>query len=175
MEELRDLYDKNKNLTGEKIHKSEQPPQGKYILVVVGLIQNDKKELLVQQRSFAKETNPGKWSNTGGHPKFGESSVEGMIEEIKEELGITVNENQLKLIDTLIQEDNRQIIDLYYLNIDYDIEDMILQKEEVEQVKWLTINEAKELMESDEFVKSNFELDTLIKNFLDRQVYYGVK
>jgi len=40
--ELRDLYDKNLNLTGETIQKGEIIPKGKYILVVVVWIQNCK-------------------------------------------------------------------------------------------------------------------------------------
>ena len=34
MKELRDLYDENKKVTGEKIYKGENIPPNRYILVV---------------------------------------------------------------------------------------------------------------------------------------------
>ena len=38
--EKRDLYDINRNLTGETIYKNEPTPNGKYITVVLVFIQN---------------------------------------------------------------------------------------------------------------------------------------
>lgn len=35
--ELRDLYDENKNLTGETIYKGEEVPKGRYYITVVVL------------------------------------------------------------------------------------------------------------------------------------------
>ena len=54
-----------------------------------------------------------RWSKTGGHPTTGESSLDGIITEIKEELGIDVDRNCLKLFKTIKTEDD--FIDLYYL------------------------------------------------------------
>ena len=45
--EKRDLYDINKNLTGETIYKGEQIPKDRYILVVLIFIQNSKGEFLI--------------------------------------------------------------------------------------------------------------------------------
>ena len=73
--EKRDLYDENKKLTGKTIFKDEETPENYYILVVVLLLQNDKDEFLIQKRSPEKG---GEWAFTGGHPKAGESSLEGM-------------------------------------------------------------------------------------------------
>ena len=48
MEELekRDLYDENRNLTGETIYKGEDTPKGKYIVVVLVFIQNSIRTLV---------------------------------------------------------------------------------------------------------------------------------
>ena len=77
--EYRDLYDSNRMLTNEKIKKTDKVPKGKYYITVVVFIQNDKNEFLLQ---INKKYNM--WSTTGGHPKSGESSLDGIITEIKE-------------------------------------------------------------------------------------------
>ena len=46
--EKRDLYDINRNLTGETIYKGDSIPDGKFILVVLSFIQNSKGEFLIQ-------------------------------------------------------------------------------------------------------------------------------
>lgn len=83
--EKRDLYDKKRNLTGETIYKGEVVPEGLYIVVVLIYIQNSKGEFLLQKRSKRKN---GLWATTGGHPKSGEDSIQGILAEIKEEIGI---------------------------------------------------------------------------------------
>ena len=71
--EKRDLYDKDRNLTGEFIFKGEPVPKGKYIIVILVMIQNSKGEFLIQKRSKQKG---GKFAATGGHVKSGQTSVE---------------------------------------------------------------------------------------------------
>lgn len=49
--EKRDLYDKNKVLTGETIHKGEKIPDNRYITVVITFMQNSQGKFLIQKRS----------------------------------------------------------------------------------------------------------------------------
>ena len=92
--EKRDLYDINRKLTNETIYKGEDIPENRYILVVLAFIQNSKGEFLIQKRSEIKN---GKYASTGGHAKTGQTSIEAISSEIKEELGIEVDEKELKL------------------------------------------------------------------------------
>ena len=92
--EKRDLYDINRNLTGETIFKDEKTPKDRYILVVLVFIQNSKGDFLIQKRSKLKDS---KYGSTGGHPKTGENSIQGMMTEIKEEIGLEVQKDDLKL------------------------------------------------------------------------------
>ena len=89
--EYRDLYDENRKLTGEKIKKGDIVPNNRYYITVAVWIENTNAEFLLQ---INKKYN--KWAPTGGHPKSGESSREGIIIEIKEEIGIDVNKEELK-------------------------------------------------------------------------------
>ena len=85
--ELRDLYNSKRILTGEVIKKEEDVPPGRYQITVVVFIENGNGEFLLQKRALRKD---GRWATTGGHPVSGESSLEGIVTEIKEELGYNI-------------------------------------------------------------------------------------
>lgn len=148
--ELRDLYDENKKLTGETIYKGQDVPKGRYYITVVVFIQNNKNEFLLQKRVKKKD---GKWATTGGHPVSGETSKEGIITEIKEELGINVVEENVKLFKTIKTEDD--FVDIYFLKENIDIKEIKIQKEEVEDIKWATIEEIQKMIQQDLFSESH--------------------
>ncbi len=148
--ELRDLYDKDRKLTGEKIYKGQNIPQGRYYITVVIFIQNSKNEFLLQKRSKNKD---GKWATTGGHPVSGQTSKEGIITEVKEELGIDIVPENIKLFKTIKTEDD--FVDIYYLKENVDVIKIKIQKEEVSDIKWATIEEIKKLIESGVFSTSH--------------------
>ena len=151
--EIRDLYDENRVLTGETIVKGQKYPNNRKILVVAIWIQNQKGEFLIQKRSEQKD---GKWATTGGHPTTGQSSLEGIVTEVQEEIGLDISYENLALFDTNFDE--KVFCDLYYLKKDVDISNLILQKEEVSEVKWATIEEINKLYELKMFKKSHYEM-----------------
>ena len=152
--EKRDLYDINRNLTGETIYKGEPIPPNKYIVVVLSIIQNSKNEFLIQKRSLEKD---GLYGSTGGHPKSGESSLEGIITEIREEIGLALNPNELELVYSGREDNNQVFFDIYYLKKDINISDLILQKEEVESVEWASIDKIRSLIDNNLFLKNHAE------------------
>jgi len=152
--EKRDLYDKNRNLTGEEIYKGDTIPEGKYIIVILVMIQNSKGEFLIQKRSKQKD---GKYAATGGHVKTGQTSVEGMLEEIQEELGLTVQPEELELLYSAREDEHDVFFDLYYMKKDIDLSELVLQEEEVELVQWNTIEEIDELIKNDMFLINHAE------------------
>ena len=152
--EKRDLYDKNRNLTGEFIFKGDPVPKGKYIIVLLVMIQNSKGEFLIQKRSKQKG---GKFAATGGHVKSGQTSVQGMIDEIQEEIGLVVKPEELELLYTAREDEQDVFFDLYYMKKDIDISKLVLQEEEVELVQWNTIEEIDELIKKDMFLINHAE------------------
>ena len=76
MKELRDLYDENKKVTGEKIYKGENIPPNRYILVVTLFIKNSNNQLLLQKRSKQKG---GKYGFISGHPKSEKQAYELLL------------------------------------------------------------------------------------------------
>lgn len=136
-------------------------PKGRYYITVVIFIQNNKEKFLIQKRVLKKD---GKWATTGGHPVSGENSKQGIITEIKEELGINVNNENIQLFKTIKTEDD--FVDLYYLKEDIDINDVKLQKEEVDKAKWASIEEIKEMIKNGEFSESHTEFFKYCLEFL---------
>ena len=149
--ELRDLYDENKELTGETIYKGQDVPKERYYITVVVFIQNSKNEFLIQKRVKKKD---GKWATTGGHPVSGETSKQGIITEIKEELGVDIVKENIKLFKTIKTEDD--FVDIYYLKEDIDIKN----------VKWATIEEINELIKNEAFSESHTEFFELCLDYL---------
>ena len=160
--EIRDLYNNKRILTDKKIRKDEVVPKGYYYITVVVFIENSNNQFLLQKRVMAKD---GKWATTGGHPVSGESSLEGMVTEIKEELGLDVKQNELTLFKSIMTNDD--FVDLYYLKRDIDISDIVLQKEEVDDVKWFTREEINELIKENIFSELHLEFYNDCIDFLD--------
>ncbi len=147
--EYRDLYNYNRTLTGKKIFKGEPIPENNYIMMVVIFIENDNHEFLIQKRSM---DNGGKWATTGGHPKSGQTSIEGIITEVKEELGIEIK-NPILFKQA---SGKNTLCDLYYLKQNIDINNINIQKEEVDEVKWANISEIDSLMKNGKFNKGHY-------------------
>ena len=161
--EYRDLYDQNRVLTGEKILKDEEIPTGKYGLMVVWFIENTDGKFLMQKRSINKGS---KWATTGGHPKSGESSLDGIITEVKEELGIDISKDDLVLFKKA--QGKNSFCDLYYLNKNINLTDITIQEEEVENVNWLSIDEINNLNSNNEFIKGHYMMFQDCLDFLKK-------
>lgn len=162
--EKRDLYDINRNLTGETIYKGDSIPDGKFILVVLSFIQNSKGEFLIQKRSVQKG---GKYASTGGHAKTGETSIQAMMTEINEEIGLKVNEDELNLVYSGRDDIDKVFFDIYYIKKDFSTDILTLQEEEVESVKWLSIDKIKHLISTNEFLDNHVEEFYRILDYLN--------
>ncbi len=159
--EYRDLYNAQRILTGEKILKDDPIPNDRYILMVVIFIQNSNNEFLIQKRTIDKG---GKWATTGGHPKSGETSLEGIINETNEELGIEIK-NPILFKHA---SGKNTFCDLYYVKQDVDFNNITIQKTEVEDVTWATTKKIDELMKNGEFNKGHYMMFQDCLKFLNK-------
>ena len=171
--EKRDLYDEKRNITGDTIFKGEEIPEGKYILVVLVYIQNSEGKFLIQKRSQRKN---GLYATTGGHPKSGESSLEGIITEVKEEIGLELNPNDLQLYFSGRSDKEKVFWDDYYMKVDsLDIKKLKLQEEEVSCVEWSSEDEIIKLMKEGKFFKNHYEeFEILVRWLKDKENYKRV-
>lgn len=162
--EIRDLYDSCKNLTGKTFVKGEQVPKGYFYLIVAIFIENSNGEFLIQKRVLNKG---GKWATTAGHPKSLETSYQGLLVEVEEELGINISNDKVYLCETYTQND--QFFDIYYLKKDIDIKDIVLQKEEVDDCKYASIEEIHDLYKKGLFHDNHYQLFMKCLNYLERK------
>lgn len=162
--EYLDLYDENKNLTGEVIVRTKTKPilkDGTYINIIIIFIQNSKGEFLIQMTSKEKNS---EWATTGGFVKSGDTSYETAIIEVGEELGLDISKDDVKLIGDF--KKGVAIFDVYYLQKDVDIESLVYQKEEVDYVKWLSLDEIDKLISEGKFRKGNIPGIEILKEYL---------
>lgn len=164
--EKRDLYDENKILTGEVISQGDPIPKGRYYLTVVVWIENSKGEFLLQKTVPEKHH---MWATTGGHPKSGESSLDGIVQEVREELGLIINPREFTLFKTIKTEDD--FVDLYYAQQDFDLDEITIQEEEVEEVKWASRKGIDTLIEKGEFLPPHIEFYKYCLEYLDNDKY----
>lgn len=114
------------------------------------LVFNKKNELLLQKRDKGKYHSPGLWTNTCcSHPRFGESLEQAVNRRLKEEMGFTC---ELKEVFSFIYKaelENKLTeneFDHVFMGI-YDGE-VEINKDEVEDYKWISIEEVKVDMEN---------------------------
>ena len=149
--EIMDLYDKNRQKTDKTYIRGSAQPKGFYRMVVHVCIFNSKGELLIQQRTLNKKM-PGLWDVTcGGAVSTHESSQMGAQRELFEEMGIDIDFKYLRPL--LTANFPLGFDDFYVINKDIDIETLVLQKEEVADAKWASLDDVLKLRREGKFVK----------------------
>ena len=142
--EYLDVLDENGKKTG-KIKTKEQIIKDRdfYRIVNLWIINPKTKNVLIQKRSENKEISPNKWDLTaGGHVKAGENSLEAIIRETREELGIDISKDKiLKAFEVKYDKEKRNFVDVYILEKDVNINKVTLQKNEVADIKYFSIEE----------------------------------
>ena len=149
--ELLDLYDEKGNKLNKTVERGKHPYEG-YILLSIVFIKNSKGEYLIQKTSKEKDF---KYGTTGGHVTVGETSLSCIIRELEEEIGLKVDEKELKHICLDSFPKKLCLFDVFFMEKDIDINKLTLQKEEVEFVKWMSKEEILEFIENNQFKESH--------------------
>ena len=141
-----DIYDKDGKFTGRKKGKYEKWDKDEYHLATEVWVINSKKQILIQQRSEKCQLLTGIWALTTGRVVSGETTRQGCIRELKEELGIEAKEEECNLVKSLLKNRLGMIWDIYFLRKDVELEDVTLQKEEVSRVKLVNTDEFRDML-----------------------------
>ena len=171
MIEFFDILDEQGNKTGKikarsEVHKDGDWHKGVYIWIV-----NAKNEILLQKRSPNKDSHPNMWDiSCGGHLTVGDDSLSGAVRELKEELGISIQPFQLELIGSNKKSDkytptfiNNEFDDVYLLRLSLNLNQIIRQKEEVSEVKYVSIVQFRNMIKNKDktLVMHNDEFEML--------------
>lgn len=104
-------------------------------------IQNSKGEILLAQRSFNKKNDPGKWGPAvAGTVDEGETYESNIIKEAEEEIGLKNNHFE-KSFYKKNNGKHKHFTQWFFALVDKSINDFIIQKEEVEKIKWFAKKE----------------------------------
>jgi len=149
-----DILDENGNKTGKTKLRSEVHKDGDWHKAVHIWIFNREGDILLQRRSPDKDSDPSMLDmSCAGHLIAGDSSIEGAIRELKEELNIDIKSEELKYIKTLKRPSkdkkvfiNNEFDDLYIVITDIDIKDMKYQEDEISEILYVPYKKFKEMV-----------------------------
>lgn len=151
--ELLDIYDNQGNTTGKTIirgEKLDKLKENEHIALAVIFIENAKGEFLIQKTSKEKG---GEYSSTGGHVDSGETPLESIKREVQEELGINIDNDTIEEYGFISYDKPLRYI--FYIKKDINIKDIKIQQEEVEYVKYMTVDKIMELIKTNQMLKSH--------------------
>ena len=162
MAEKLDVYNIDKKRTGKVIERKQGVTlnNGEYIISVQCWIVNSEGKILLTQRILNKN-NGGKWEPTGGLVISGETSKQGIKRELKEEIGLDIEDDKIRLIKEIVEENENLNFfrDIYLIKEDINLDELSFN-DEVIDAKYVTIEEFSKMIENNE----SFEW---LKYFLD--------
>lgn len=150
--EILDLYDNSFNKLNKTIVRGDVIPQDKNIMLSVVFIKNSKGDYLIQKTSKEKGS---RYSTTGGHVIHNEDCITTIIRELEEELGLNKEDKDLKHIVTFKHPTKNCIFNVYLLEEDIDVKSLQLQKEEVDTVDYLSVNNIEKIIMDGNFLESH--------------------
>ena len=149
--ELVDLYDENRVPLGRVAERHAEKGPGEYRVVVHVCIFNSQGQLLIQRRSPEKTVWPELWDvSIGGGVDAGETSRQGAEREVSEELGYDLDLTGLRPAVTVNFEGGFD--DFFVVTRDLDLRELRLQKEEVSDVRWVTLEETLAMLDNGTFI-----------------------
>jgi isopentenyldiphosphate isomerase len=164
--ELWDLYTKDREKTDKTILRGEEIPDNYYRLIIHVCIFNDKGEMLIQQRQPFKKGWPNMWDfSVGGCAKSGDTSQTAAEREVAEEIGLNISLKDVR--PSLTVNFLHGFDDIYLIEKNVDLAKLKLQYEEVQAVKWASINEIYKMIDDNSFIpyhKSLVELLFFLRN-----------
>ncbi|SDQ13694.1 NUDIX hydrolase [Streptococcus equinus] len=157
--ELWDAYDAHlNNIDGQTLVRGEKIPKGLYHLVSEVIVRHQDGTYLLTQRNPRKNLG-GMWEATaGGSALQGESPLECVKRELREETGI-LTDDFIEVGRVLHQRHQTYYVN-YLCHTDVDKDSIVLQEGETSAYKWVTAEELRQM--------SREELATQrIQNFIE--------
>lgn len=143
-----DVLNEYGEFTGKVATREECHKNGYWHRAVYAFIIDNNGNVLLQKRSANKKLWPNMWDVTvGGHVDSGEFGRQALIRETKEELGIEISDEDIKYLvgSTSINEQgdiiNKHYNECYLITKNIDISNIVIQKEEVSEVKYFSREE----------------------------------
>ena len=163
-----DAYNENRKKLGyDLIRDVSVFKENEYHIVEEIWIINSKGEILLTQRSKNKKSNPLKWECTAGSILKGETSYQGALRELKEEIGLNLNLKDLIYFGNKVDKTHHAIVDKWVVRKDINLSDLVFSDGEVQDAKYVTKEEFERMLENGEirdifYYKSPIDLEPMI-------------
>lgn len=164
MDELIDILTPEGKLTGKTALKSEAHKNGWFHATVhVWLFTSDEK-ILLQKRALTKKVFPGLWDiSVAGHVGAGEEILTSARREVKEEIGLDLQEKDLVKIGTRIHQishsngiQDNEYHHVYIAELKAPLSTLKIQKEEVDAIKLFDLSDLKNTEKLENVLLSRF-------------------
>lgn len=162
-EELWDVYDADRKVTG-RLHRRKDPArEGEYYLSVQVWLLNSQGEFLITKRSPNKGY-PNIWETTGGAAQAGDDSLKAALREVQEETGLNLDPKNGKCIHSTRGKNG--FLDIWLFRQDFDLKDVVLLEGETCDARYASGEELRSMKEEGLFVSGGYleELLEHIKN-----------
>lgn len=164
--ELVDIY----NERHEKLGYAKERKNlidGEYRLSCFIWVINNENQILLQQRLANAKKMPNMWGTTAGGAQKGDTSLTGAIRELNEELGIEAKTEEMIFIGSYKRLND--FVEVWLCKKNLKIQDLILEKTEVQSAKWFNIEEFEILIKKGEGIDSGFIIfKNYYKNFYNK-------
>lgn len=144
-----DLLNEHGDPTGKTMVRGARMHAGQYHLVVHIWIVDGRGRILLQRRADTRRLMPGVWAATGGSAIAGEDSETAARRELQEELGIATAAGEMTRVGRLRRRN--AFTDVWLLKRDVKDADIVLQTEEVAEVRWVTEQELRVMIVKGDF------------------------
>ena len=152
-EEIWDIYDENRNLTGGFHRRGDFLEDGEYHLVVHVWLMNSSGEFLLTKRAPNKSF-PNLWATTGGSALAGEDSLTAALREVKEETGLIADPACGSCVFNFRRDDC--FVDVWLFKQDFNLNDVVLQDGETCDKMCGRADKIKELNNNGRFVPYSY-------------------
>ena len=156
----------NKREALNKVEERYTCIDGEYRQSMHVWIMDETGKFLIQKRSPNKKIAPGVWSITGGGVDIGETTLQTVFRECDEELGLKVKEENLELMMTT--KTKYSFVDIYLLKQNIDISKLVLQEEEVSDVKLVSKAELYKMIKDNNFAENVALYTDLLMKLIER-------
>ncbi len=147
--EYLDIVNENDELTGETKDRDYVYNNNLYHRCASCWVLNHKGEILLQRRALTKKEKPGIWSKTGGHVSAGETVIDAIKREIKEEIGLSLEDEDLFFMKKFKCTNPNFFLYNYIALTDKNIEDYKLQLEELDKIEYYKIEDLENEIKSE--------------------------
>lgn len=178
-EEMIDVLDDQGEKTGISLTMDDIHSRGEWHRTVHVWLVTPRGELLLQLREPNMPTFPNCWDiSSAGHISSGETSHQGVLREVSEELNLIVEDKECKYLGSVKNERvfkngtyiNKEFQDVYLITKEITLDQLTVQPSEVSDVRLLSWKKVKEHIDNKDsiFVPHDEEYNILFSELAKR-------